>query len=83
MSRVIVLKVLFLAVSFGGIAGLFLGFSLLSGVELIYFFTLRAWCAAVRDSDTLKRERAERLARPKPPYDLSLVPWYVLLYILV
>ncbi|XP_063379360.1 sodium channel protein Nach [Cydia fagiglandana] len=65
-----------LLVSFGGIAGLFLGFSLLSGVELIYFFTLRAWCAAVRDRDTLKRERAERLARPKPPYDLSLVPWW-------
>ncbi|XP_063531962.1 sodium channel protein Nach [Cydia strobilella] len=65
-----------LLVSFGGIAGLFLGFSLLSGVELIYFFTLRAWCAAVRDRDTLKRERSERLARPKPPYDLSLVPWW-------
>ncbi|XP_047985980.1 sodium channel protein Nach-like isoform X2 [Leguminivora glycinivorella] len=65
-----------LLVSFGGIAGLFLGFSLLSGVELIYFFTLRAWCAAVRDRETLKRERAERLARPKPPYDLSLVPWW-------
>lgn len=33
-----------LLVSFGGIAGLFLGFSLLSGVETIYYFTLRAWC---------------------------------------
>lgn len=63
--------------SFGGIAGLFLGFSLLSGVELIYYFTLRAWCAAARDGDTLRRERAERLAQPKPAYDLSLVPWCV------
>lgn len=33
-----------LLVSFGGIAGLFLGFSLLSGVELVYYFTLRAFC---------------------------------------
>ncbi|EAT33714.1 AAEL014010-PA, partial [Aedes aegypti] len=33
-----------LLVSFGGIAGLFLGFSLLSGVEIIYFFTMRACC---------------------------------------
>lgn len=33
-----------LLVSFGGIAGLFLGFSLLSGVEIIYYFTMRACC---------------------------------------
>lgn len=33
-----------LLVSFGGIAGLFLGFSLLSGVEIIYYFTIRAGC---------------------------------------
>jgi hypothetical protein len=33
-----------LLVSFGGIAGLFLGFSLLSGVEIIYYFTMRASC---------------------------------------
>lgn len=33
-----------LLVSFGGIAGLFLGFSLLSGVEVIYYFTLRTCC---------------------------------------
>lgn len=32
-----------LLVSFGGIAGLFLGFSLLSGVEIVYYFTMRAW----------------------------------------
>ncbi|XP_060800953.1 sodium channel protein Nach [Amyelois transitella] len=65
-----------LLVSFGGIAGLFLGFSLLSGVELIYYFTLRAWCAVARDADTLRRETEERLAKPKPPHDLSLVPWW-------
>lgn len=33
-----------LLVSFGGIAGLFLGFSLLFGVELIYYFTVRTFC---------------------------------------
>ncbi|XP_041976407.1 sodium channel protein Nach-like isoform X6 [Aricia agestis] len=65
-----------LLVSFGGIAGLFLGFSLLSGVELVYYFTLRAGCAAARDADLLRRERAERRARPHPPYNLSLVPWW-------
>ncbi|KOB74468.1 Uncharacterized protein OBRU01_09119 [Operophtera brumata] len=41
---------------------------------LVYYFTLRACCSAVRDADVLKKERAERLARPKPPHDLSLVP---------
>ncbi|CAG5040033.1 unnamed protein product [Parnassius apollo] len=65
-----------LLVSFGGIAGLFLGFSLLSGVELVYYFTLRACCSVWRDADMLRRERAERLSRPKPPYNLSLVPWW-------
>ncbi|XP_030023452.2 sodium channel protein Nach-like [Manduca sexta] len=65
-----------LLVSFGGIAGLFLGFSLLSGVEVVYYFTLRAWCAAVRDAPALRRERAERQARDKPPHNLSLVPWW-------
>jgi hypothetical protein len=31
------------AVSLGGIAGLFIGFSLLSGVELIYYLTFRLY----------------------------------------
>ncbi|CAH0727769.1 unnamed protein product, partial [Brenthis ino] len=65
-----------LLVSFGGIAGLFLGFSLLSGVELIYYFTLRACCSAVRDKEMLIQERTERLSKPKPPHNLSLVPWW-------
>jgi acid-sensing ion channel, other len=38
-----------LLVSFGGIAGLFLGFSLLSGVEIIYYFTMRACCMFVKN----------------------------------
>ncbi|KAG7299422.1 hypothetical protein JYU34_016375 [Plutella xylostella] len=65
-----------LLVSFGGIAGLFLGFSLLSGVEVLYYFTLRACCSMARDRHALRREREERLAKPRPPYDLSLVPWW-------
>ncbi|KAL9927605.1 sodium channel protein Nach-like [Glossina fuscipes fuscipes] len=38
-----------LLVSFGGIAGLFLGFSLLSGVEIIYYFTIRACCMVYKN----------------------------------
>lgn len=42
-----------LLVSFGGIAGLFLGFSLLSSVEIIYYFTLRAFCMIYKNRDEL------------------------------
>ena len=35
--------VLYFSAACGGIIGLCVGFSLLSGVELIYFFTLRMW----------------------------------------
>lgn len=38
-----------LLVSFGGIAGLFLGFSLLSGVEIVYYFTMRAGCMFMKN----------------------------------
>ena len=34
-------KPIFVAAAFGGVIGLCMGFSLLSGVELIYWFTLR------------------------------------------
>ncbi|XP_048509913.1 sodium channel protein Nach isoform X1 [Athalia rosae] len=39
-----------LMVSFGGIAGLFLGLSLLSTIEFGYYFTLRTYCGAVLDA---------------------------------
>lgn len=42
-----------LLVSFGGIAGLFLGFSLLSGVEIVYYFTMRAFCMVYKNQDIL------------------------------
>lgn len=44
-----------LLVSFGGIAGLFLGFSLLSGVEIIYYFTLRAICMVYKSRVSTKQ----------------------------
>ena len=39
-----------LLVSFGGIAGLFLGFSLIVAIEIGYYFTLRTYCGAVVQS---------------------------------
>ncbi|XP_014610202.1 PREDICTED: sodium channel protein Nach-like isoform X1 [Polistes canadensis] len=39
-----------LVVSFGGIAGLFLGYSLLSTFELFYYLSFRTYCGAVLDS---------------------------------
>lgn len=38
-----------LLVSFGGIAGLMLGFSLLSAAEIFYYFTIRAVCMLFTD----------------------------------
>lgn len=43
-----------LLVSFGGIAGLFLGFSLLSGIEIIYYFTVRASCMMYKNRVCLR-----------------------------
>lgn len=53
-----------MAVSFGGIAGLFLGFSILSGVEIIYFFTLRALCMVFKEEDKLVE--IDRMKKEKP-----------------
>ncbi|KOX71676.1 Sodium channel protein Nach [Melipona quadrifasciata] len=39
-----------LLVSFGGIAGLFLGYSLIVNIEIGYYFTLRTYCGAVVQS---------------------------------
>ena len=39
----------------GGIIGLFMGFSVLSGAELIYFFTLRMWVDHSRAKKNKKR----------------------------
>jgi hypothetical protein len=61
-------------VSFGGIAGLFLGFSLLSGVEIIYYFTLRTCCMVHKSRPELVAIEEEKKKRPLPVYDLSLKP---------
>jgi amiloride-sensitive sodium channel len=37
-----------LVASTGGLLGLFIGFSFLSAVEILYFATVRLWCGIVR-----------------------------------
>ncbi|KAK5644500.1 hypothetical protein RI129_005800 [Pyrocoelia pectoralis] len=66
-----------LLVSFGGIAGLFLGFSLLSGVELIYYFTMRACCMIYREPRELERLQRQEIVKLQHNYDLSLIPYFV------
>ncbi|XP_054086712.1 sodium channel protein Nach [Zeugodacus cucurbitae] len=61
-----------LLVSFGGIASLFLGFSLLSGVEIIYYFTLRACCMVYKNRQELYEIEEEIKRRPPPAINLSL-----------
>jgi acid-sensing ion channel, other len=63
-----------LMVSLGGIAGLFLGFSLLSGVEIIYYFTMRAVCMLYKDKENLRQLEKRKLLRPPIRYDLDLTP---------
>lgn len=63
-----------LLVSFGGIAGLFLGFSLLSGVEIIYYFTLRACCMVYKNRDDLQKIEEEKMMKSLQRFDLSLIP---------
>lgn len=64
-------------VSFGGIAGLFLGFSLLSGVEIVYYFTMRACCMLYRNRSELRRLQYEYETQPRPHIDLDLKPYFV------
>lgn len=51
-----------LLVAVGTIAGLFLGFSLLSGLEIVYYFTLRAWCMLHTERNYLE-ELSEEYSR--------------------
>jgi hypothetical protein len=51
-----------LLVSFGGIAGLFLGFSLLSGIEIIYYFTVRAGCMMYKNRVSLRDDTINWIA---------------------
>ncbi|CAD7091134.1 unnamed protein product [Hermetia illucens] len=61
-----------LLVSFGGIAGLFLGFSLLSGVEILYYFTMRACCMVYKNREELYAIEEEIQRKPPPRFDMSL-----------
>uniref|UniRef100_A0A182PWD2 Uncharacterized protein n=1 Tax=Anopheles epiroticus TaxID=199890 RepID=A0A182PWD2_9DIPT len=63
-----------LLVSFGGIAGLFLGFSLLSGVEFIYFFTMRAFCMLYKNRDELEAIEKEQVIKSLSRHELGLKP---------
>ncbi|BES90503.1 pickpocket 23 short form [Nesidiocoris tenuis] len=63
-----------LLVAFGGIAGLFLGFSLLSGVEIIYYFTLRAACMVYRNKSELEELRYQEESLSAPRINLGLAP---------
>ncbi|XP_075155899.1 sodium channel protein Nach-like [Haematobia irritans] len=61
-----------LLVSFGGIASLFLGFSLLSGVEIIYYFTLRACCMVYKNRQELYEIEERIRNKPPPPINMNL-----------
>ncbi len=45
--------------AFGGIVGLCMGFSILSGFELIYFFTIRLLVDRTREAKKLNKIRNE------------------------
>lgn len=62
--------------AFGGIAGLFLGFSLLSAIETIYYFTLRAFCMVYREHDQLERLHDEYENAVEPEINLDLKPYF-------
>lgn len=64
----------YFSVAFGGIAGLFLGFSLLSGVEIIYYFTLRACCMVTNNPELLEELSQEYDHQDKPIINLGLKP---------
>lgn len=74
---ILILTKFLLSVSFGGIAGLFLGFSLLSGVEIIYYFTIRAYFMILKERSTLEKIYEQDQLKPKPKYDLSLTPYFI------
>lgn len=52
-------------VSFGGVAGLFLGMSLLSGVEMIYYLTVWLWAQAKRMAHYATPRRHDSRVRAK------------------
>lgn len=65
-----------LLVSFGGIASLFLGYSLLTSVELGYYFSLRTYCGAVVQSSRKQYNIMTVSVVEKPPPKLDINPTY-------
>ncbi|XP_074029493.1 sodium channel protein Nach [Leptinotarsa decemlineata] len=49
-----------IATYYGGLLGLFLGFSFVSGVEIIYFFTIRLFVDATKNKSKLTRTKQVR-----------------------
>lgn len=43
----------FISASTGGLLGLFMGFSFLSAIEVIYFISLRLWCAMSKNKKVM------------------------------
>lgn len=72
----LIYKLSAISVSFGGIAGLFLGFSLLSAVEFIYYFTIRACCMVNIQKRELKKIQSDTEKRVTK-FDMSLVPTFI------
>ncbi|KAH0563855.1 hypothetical protein KQX54_007491 [Cotesia glomerata] len=61
-----------LVVSFGGIMGLFLGYSILTTIELIYYFSLRFYCGAVVVHDDHINKRFKIINVIKKPKQVKL-----------
>ncbi|XP_015113637.1 uncharacterized protein LOC107038849 [Diachasma alloeum] len=70
-KRKVIFGLLELLVSFGGIMGLFLGYSVLTTVEFIYYFTLRPYCGAIISEEERNVEsiRVFILPRKRKPLD--------------
>lgn len=64
-----------LLVSFGGIASLFLGYSLLVSIELGYYFSLRTYCGAVIQSSRKRHVITVRVVE-KLPREINVTPIY-------
>ena len=67
---------MFVLVSFGGIGGLFLGFSLLSGVEFLYYFLLRSVSMTFRNVEELEDLQIEYDKKEREKLDISLLPTF-------
>lgn len=70
-----------LVVSFGGIMGLFLGYSILTTVELIYYFSLRFYCGAVVAYDTdvnikLKKIKVKQIKENNMQLTVPTIKYY-------